>query len=53
MDKPSWLEICVIVDDEIAESVAEVLSRYAENGVVVERGIEYNDAEDVSTPFGP
>ncbi len=53
MDKPSWLEICVTVDDETAESVAEVLSRYAENGVVVERGIEYNDAEDVGTPFGP
>lgn len=55
MDKkdPSWLEINVTVDNEIAEAVAEVLSRYAENGVVVERGIDYNDAEDLGTPFGP
>ena len=48
-----WLEINVTVDDEIAEAVAEVLSRYAENGVVVERGMDYNDAEDIGTPFGP
>ncbi|MHC1772765.1 MAG: 50S ribosomal protein L11 methyltransferase [Flexilinea sp.] len=53
MDNPSWLEINVTVDNETAEAVAEVLSRYAENGVVVERGVEYNDAEDVGTPFGP
>ena len=37
MDKQngSWLEINVSVDSELAEAVAEVLSRYAENGVVV------------------
>lgn len=55
MDKQngSWLEINVSVDSELAEAVAEVLSRYAENGVVVEQGVEYNDAEDLGTPFGP
>lgn len=53
MDDPSWLEIGVTVDNETAEAVAEVLSRFAENGVVVERGVEYNDAEDIGTPFGP
>ena len=53
MADPAWLEISVIVDSETAEAVAEVLSRYAENGVVVEQGVDYNDAEDVGTPFGP
>ncbi len=49
----SWLEVSLTVDNEIAEAVAEVLSRFAENGVVVERGMDYNDAEDIGTPFGP
>lgn len=49
----AWLQVSLTVDNEIAEAVAEVLSRYAENGVVVERGIDYNDAEDIGTPFGP
>lgn len=53
MADPAWLEISVVVDSETAEAVAEVLSRYAENGVVVEQGVDYNDAEDVGTPFGP
>ena len=48
-----WLEVSMTVDNEIAEAVAEVLSRFAENGVVVERGMDYNDAEDIGTPFGP
>ena len=49
----SWLEVSLTVDAEIAEAASEVLSRYAENGVVVERGMDYNDAEDIGTPFGP
>lgn len=53
MADPVWLEINVVVDSETAEAVAEVLSRYAENGVVVEQGVDYNDTEDVGTPFGP
>jgi ribosomal protein L11 methyltransferase len=32
----SWLEISLIVDGEMAEAVAEVLSRYVQNGVVIE-----------------
>ena len=52
-EKKSWLEVSMTVDNEIAEAVAEVLSRFAENGVVVERGMDYNDAEDIGTPFGP
>jgi len=50
---PRWLEISLSVDGEMAEAVAEVLGRYVSNGVVVERGVEYNDAEDEGTPFGP
>lgn len=51
--KACWLEVSLTVDNEVAEAVSEVLARYAENGVVVERGIDYNDAEDIGTPFGP
>lgn len=38
MDKPEWLEVSVEVDHETAEAVAEVISRYAHGGVVVEGG---------------
>ena len=48
-----WLEISITVDPELAESVSELLSRYVSNGVVVESGVTYNDAEDEGTPFGP
>jgi len=33
-----WLEVSVTVDNEAAEAVAEVLSRYAYRGVVIEAG---------------
>lgn len=52
-NKASWLEVKVTVEAEVAEAVSEVLSRYAENGVVVERGVNFNDEEDIGTPFGP
>ncbi len=35
-----WLEISVSVEGEVAEAVAEVLSRYAYRGVVIESGPE-------------
>ena len=35
-----WLEVSVTVDNEAAEAVAEVLSRYAYHGVVIETGPE-------------
>ena len=53
MDKAKWLEISLTVDGELAEAVAEVLDRYAANGVVVEQNVKYNDAEDLGTPYGP
>lgn len=52
MAEPRWLEVSLVVDGELAEAVADVLSRYIEGGVVVESGMVY-DAEDVGTPEGP
>ncbi len=52
-NQPAWLEVSMTVDGELAEAVAEVLSRFTSNGVVVESGVRYDDAEDVGTPFGP
>ncbi len=53
MADPHWLEISMTVDPELAEAVSELLSRFVSNGVVVESGVTYNDAEDEGTPFGP
>ena len=53
MAEPHWLEISLTVSGELAEAVAEVLDRYASNGVVYEQGVTYNDAEDEGTPVGP
>jgi len=50
---PHWLEVSLTVNGELAEAVAEVLDRYASNGVVYESGVVYNDAEDEGTPNGP
>lgn len=36
--KMEWLEVSVAVDHEAAEAVAEVLARYARNGVAIEAG---------------
>lgn len=40
MTSGQWLEVSVTVDNEAAEAVAEVLSRYAHRGVVIEAGPE-------------
>lgn len=53
VDNAKWLEISLTVDGELAEAVAEVLDRFAANGVVVETNVKYNDAEDLGTPYGP
>jgi ribosomal protein L11 methyltransferase len=49
----NWLEVSLTVDGELAEAVAEVLARFAPNGVMTEQGVIYNDAEDAGTPVGP
>ncbi len=50
---PRWLEVSLTVDPELAEAISELLSRFVSNGVVVESGVTYNDAEDEGTPYGP
>lgn len=48
-----WLEISLAVNGELAEAVAEVLSRFAPNGVMTEQGIRHVGDEDTGTPDGP
>jgi ribosomal protein L11 methyltransferase len=48
-----WLEISLTVDPELAEAISELLSRYVSNGVVVESGVTYKNAEDEGTAYGP
>lgn len=36
MTKPTWLEVSVTVNGELAEAVSEVISRFALNGTVIE-----------------
>lgn len=53
MAEARWLEISLVVSDELAEAVADVLGRFVSQGVVMERSVEFNDAEDEGTPYGP
>jgi len=48
-----WLEVSLAVNGELAEAVADVLARFAPNGVVVESNrIEFTSDEDEGTPVG-
>lgn len=49
----NWLEISLTVNGELAESVADVLARFAPNGVMTEQGVKFNDEEDEGTATGP
>jgi len=49
----NWLEISLTVDGELAESVADVLARFAPNGVMTEQGVKFLDDEDEGTATGP
>ena len=49
----TWLEVSLTVDGELAEAVADVLARFAPNGVVIEQGVKFVDDEDHGTPSGP
>lgn len=53
MADAKWLEVSLVVDGELAESVAEVIGRFTGEGVVMEQAVEFNDAEDEGTPYGP
>lgn len=48
-----WLEVSLTVNGELAEAVAEVLARFAPNGVMTEQGVKYIDDEDEGTVTGP
>ena len=49
----TWLEVSLTVGGELAEAVADVLARFAPNGVMTEQGIKFVDDEDHGTPAGP
>jgi len=49
----NWLEVSLTVDGELAESVADVLARFAPNGVMTEQGVRFADEEDEGTATGP
>lgn len=48
----NWLEVSLTVNGELAEAVADVLARFAPNGVVTEQAVKFNDEEDEGTPVG-
>ena len=48
----SWLEVSLTVDGELAEAVADVLARFAPNGVVTESEVKFLNDEDEGTPTG-
>lgn len=48
----NWLEVSLTVNGELAEAVADVLARFAPNGVVTESEVEFLNAEDEGTPLG-
>ncbi len=49
----NWLEVSLTVEAELAEPVAEVLARFAPNGVTTEQGVKFLDEEDEGTASGP
>ncbi len=52
-EKPSWLEISLTVDGELAEAVADVLARYTPDGVVIESTAIAPDHNSAGHPTGP
>ncbi len=54
MSNARWLEVSLVVDGELAEAVADVLARFAPNGVVLEStAIRFQDEEDKGQAVGP
>ena len=49
----NWLEVSLTVDGELAEAVADVLARFAPNGVTTEQAVKFTSEEDEGTPVGP
>jgi ribosomal protein L11 methyltransferase len=59
VDKPiessaqAWLEVSLVVDGELAEAVAEVLGRYAPNGVAIQATGIKQDVDGEGIGVGP
>ncbi|MGE5223236.1 MAG: 50S ribosomal protein L11 methyltransferase, partial [Omnitrophica WOR_2 bacterium] len=53
MVNPSWLEISLLVDGEMAEAVAEVFTRFVPNGVAIESTSIAPDPEGEGHMQGP
>ncbi len=53
MESQNWLEVSLQVNGELAEAVAEVLARYAPNGVVVQSTGIAAGPDDYGEPTGP
>lgn len=54
MESGNWLEVSLIVDGELAESVAEVLERFIPEGVVIEStGVTANMNDSEGHAVGP
>lgn len=51
-DEITWLEVKIVCDGELAESVSEILSRYVTQGVVTETDAKYDEAEQVLIETG-
>ncbi len=49
----NWLEVSLTVNGELAEAVADVLARFAPNGVTTEQAVEFVNDENEGTPVGP
>ncbi|MGC8856325.1 MAG: 50S ribosomal protein L11 methyltransferase [Anaerolineae bacterium] len=49
----NWLEVSLTVNGELAEAVADVLARFAPNGVTTEQEVTFLNDEDEGTPAGP
>ena len=49
----SWLEVSLTVNGELAEAVADVLARFAPNGVTTEQSVKFTSDVDEGTPAGP
>jgi ribosomal protein L11 methyltransferase len=49
----NWLEVSLTVNGELAEAMADVLARFAPNGVTTEQSVDFINDEDIGTPVGP
>jgi ribosomal protein L11 methyltransferase len=49
----NWIEVSLTVDGEIAEAVADVLARFAPNGVTTEQAVKFDAGKVEGTPAGP